>query len=102
MAGKFPAIPSSWGETLELAKQGLAPGDIALAGRVFDVEFFHHAIVDKHRIALGAGAKAVARSVESHVDRLGKVAVAVSKKIDLSFRACRFLPGFHDENVVHA
>src|SRR5262249_8038156 len=91
-----------WSEFLELRQQTLATRNLALAGGVFDVELFDDAVLDEHRIALRASSEAVARTVERHVDGLGKFAVAVRQKIDLAFGAGRFLPGFHYEYVIDA
>src|SRR4051812_37669776 len=44
----------------KLSQQRIAAGDLDLAGRRLEVELLDHAVVDQHRIALGADAEAVA------------------------------------------
>ena len=87
---------------LNLREQRVAAGNVALAGRVLDVERLDRAVVDQHRVALRARAEPVAGAVEVHADALGEFAVAVGQKFDFAGGAGRLLPGFHDEGVVDA
>src|SRR5438552_12721264 len=57
---------------LQLSQQDIAAGDLDLAGRRLEIELLDHAVIDQHRIALGADAQPVAGSVELHADRLGE------------------------------
>ena len=83
-----------------MAEQGLAARDVALAGRVFDIDLFDDAVIDQHRIALGADAEAIARRIQRHVDGLGEIGAAVGEKIDLAVAAGLLGPGLHDERIV--
>src|SRR6266852_7840484 len=64
---------------LRLSQQRIAAGDLDLAGRRLEIELLDHAVIDQHRIALGADAEAIAGSIELHADRLGEFGVAVSQ-----------------------
>src|SRR5436190_24060706 len=65
---------------LQLSQQRIAAGDLDLAGRRLEIELLDHAVIDQHRIALGADAQPVAGSVELHADRLGEFGVAVGQE----------------------
>src|SRR5438552_10712525 len=82
----------------QLLEQRVAAGDLELAW-LLDVELGHYAVVDQHRIALGAGAHAGASEVEREVEGLGEFAVAVGKKLDL-VGVARLLPGVQHRNVI--
>src|ERR1700741_1242873 len=84
----------------QLLQQGVAAGYVDFAGGLLDIEFLHHAVFDQHRIASGAHAKTVAGAVEGEIDRLGEVAIAVGQEVEL-FGCAGFLPGIHDEHIIH-
>src|SRR5882757_6859091 len=64
----------------KLPEQRVAAGNFHLAGCGFEIELLDHAILDQHRVALGADAEPVAGGVELHADRLGEVGVAVGQE----------------------
>ncbi len=64
-----------------------------LAGRGLDIELRHHAILDEHRIALRADAKAALGKIERQAERFGEIAAAVGEKADLVRRAGVLGPG---------
>ena len=60
-------------------------GGFGLTGIFFDVQDLYDAVVDIHRVALGAHrAQTAAGCVESKADRLGKLAVAVGEEDNLA------------------
>src|SRR5713101_8875176 len=67
-------------ERSELPQQRIAAGNLDLAGRRLEVELLHRAVLDQHRIALGADAEPIAGGVELHADRLGEIGVAVGEE----------------------
>src|SRR5665213_3170678 len=68
------------GSTSELPEQRVAAGNLDLAGGRLEVELLDRAVLDQHRVALGADAEAVAGGVELHADRLGEFVVAVGEE----------------------
>src|SRR5258708_26434826 len=84
----------------QLRQQGVAAGDLDLAGRRLEVEFFHDAVFHQHRVTLGADAESVAGSVQFHADRLGEFGVAVGKEDRLVALVGVALPCAHDERVI--
>src|SRR5256886_7022514 len=87
---------------LQLSQQHIAAGDLDLAGRRLEIELLDHAVIDQHRITLGADAQPVAGSVELHADRLGEFGVAVGKEGGLIALVGVALPRVHDEGVIDA
>src|SRR5579883_677469 len=71
----------------DLRQDMLGAGEIDLAGRLFDVELLDDAVLDQHRIALGAQAEAAGGGVESEPRGLGEFAVAVGEELDLAVGA---------------
>src|SRR6476660_7400769 len=64
----------------QLPQKRVAAGNLDLAGRRLEVELLDHAVLDQHRIALGADAEPVAGGVELHADRLGEIGVTVGEE----------------------
>src|SRR5207302_6993196 len=85
---------------LQLSQQDIAAGDLDLAGRRLEIELLDYAVLDQHRIALGADAEPVAGSVELHADRLGEFGVAVGEKHGFIALVGVALPGIHDKGVI--
>src|SRR5439155_18135595 len=85
---------------LQLSQQRIAAGDFDLAGHRLEVQLLDHAVLDQHRVALGADAEAVAGGVELHADRLGEVGIAVGEEYGFVALVGVALPGVHDEGVV--
>src|SRR5689334_6173426 len=81
-AAQMPARPLPLSESSEALEHCVGAGDFRLAGRFLDVERLHDAVLDQHRIALGAQAETVARRIERKVDGLGEIAVAVGQELD--------------------
>src|SRR5204863_2499432 len=71
-----------------------------LAGCRLEIELLDYAVLDQHRIALGADAESIAGSVELHADRLGEFGVAVGEKYGFIALVGVALPGIHDKGVI--
>ena len=75
-AGDAAAPPAAAGMAVRVSASGeaaehrLGVADLELAG-LLDVEGLHHAVVDQHRVALGAHAHAAGRQVHLETQRLG-------------------------------
>src|SRR5688500_10593770 len=82
----------------ELPEPALGAADLEIARRL-DVELLDHAVVDDHRVALGALAHAVARAVHRQPEGFGELAVAVGEHGDVG-RARGLVPGTEHERVV--
>src|SRR5882757_5112996 len=81
--GGSPARVSDPVLSSQLLEQGVAAGNLDLAGRFLDIELLHHAVLDQHGIALRARAEPIARAVEGQIDGLGEFTVAIGEELDL-------------------
>src|SRR6185437_14373613 len=69
----------SAGASSQLPEQRVAAGDLDLAWCGLEIELLHDAVLDQHRVALGADAEPVGGGVELHADRLGEIGIAVGE-----------------------
>src|SRR5664279_4290828 len=68
--------------------------------RTFDVERFHDAVLDEHRIPLRPHTHAARGEVERQTGRFGEIGAAVSHHPHGTGRLLIAAPGAHDERVV--
>src|SRR4051794_29267018 len=71
--GMIVSFVAEGGGRLQLPEQRIAAGHFDLARHRLEVQLLDHAVLDQHRIALGADAETVAGGIELHANRLGEV-----------------------------
>src|SRR5713101_6445001 len=83
----------------ELREHRLGAAHLVFPRRL-DVELFHHAVLDQHRVALRAHAHVARDEVELETELLRPLGAAVAEHADLAARFLVAAPGGHDEGVV--